>query len=268
MFCRNCGKEVSGNDKFCFYCGAPVMGEPASSETPVQQAPATATEAPVIEAPTADTAPKKAKKKPSVVLIVLGVILLLQLIPVAIVGIVNLVQNKIKEDKFRQAYYCETESLKNADEGDCVEYGSYIQNGNDAEPIIWIVIKENEDGSKVLMSRNVIECMEPDEATAWLLDIDDGFIDEAFSNSEAEDIISVRLPTNSDILDMKTACNYGGIMEFSRSKYASAISGETLFFLFVDNMDGNTIKSCYDCFWTCTVSDGTSYAIRPVIVVG
>lgn len=62
MFCRNCGKEVSGNDKFCFYCGAPVMGEPASAETPVQQAPVPATEAPVIEAPTADTAPKKAKR--------------------------------------------------------------------------------------------------------------------------------------------------------------------------------------------------------------
>lgn len=40
MFCRNCGKELGSEDKFCLYCGAPIGDAPAPESpapTPVQQ---------------------------------------------------------------------------------------------------------------------------------------------------------------------------------------------------------------------------------------
>lgn len=82
MFCRNCGKEIPENVKFCNYCGADQNNRSAQNtqsnpRTYGQQQTATHSQ-PVYSAPrSSDTKKNNTKKKVGIVLICLQILMLI-----------------------------------------------------------------------------------------------------------------------------------------------------------------------------------------------
>jgi len=258
MFCRFCGKEIGEADKFCKSCGKQVS-EVAEAVKAVE------TKGKVKK----ENASKGGKKSNlRIAIIILLIMLVLSLLPGAIYLVVSKIQNARKDKKFNELYYCETESLKRASEGDYVEFGSYIQNSDEEEPIIWVVISENEDGSLVLMSRNVIDAKSVDECMDWINDREDGFIDEAFDRDEQERIITARIPSYIDMICLNEEGSLGCLW----AKNVKGSDVNPIEYLFVDS-DDTTIKCCDaglssdGSFFSGNTSDMWEYGIRPVIVI-
>jgi len=174
MFCKNCGKEISENARFCPHCGSGIQSEPvipaqsAPYEAPVETMPyeapvePTPYEVPIDAAPYAApvevapgfmptegfaTPPMKPKKSGKKVGLIVGIVAAALAIIAAIVFVVMWILGSGDEEKNNNSYVSEVEQYLNffANKEDSVDkllsdtylFGGfgYLYSGNDATEI-------------------------------------------------------------------------------------------------------------------------------------
>lgn len=175
MYCKNCGKEVEGEAKFCPFCGTKMgaVTQPESKKQSVDQQAQRQDQWNVQPAPAASKKPQTKKKIYAwqTVLMILGGLLLLIIIVSAASCSGGGSGGYSDSDYFEDyAYYdsgtematddvADTAEPENVGTGSTIAFGVYEQDNNllnGMEPVEWIVLEEQED-KLLLLSKAVLD---------------------------------------------------------------------------------------------------------------
>lgn len=207
MFCNKCGNQISDSAKFCTQCGNVIdyaITKNVNNQTNI-------TEFNQISYDASKNATKKIEKKSKLsVGIGIAAVVVIIMIVIAVVILIPL----LKDDKKDKEIVDNSNPFSNGlSVGDVVYFGEYEQDdntSNGAEPILWDVIGQNEEGF-LLVSHYVLDYMPFNDGDVAIVDYATGdfssgitwknssirnwlnneFMQTAFSSNEQSYIIPV-----------------------------------------------------------------------------